>query len=170
MLFAKVWVLSFSQTKLILSTEIDSTHQLLNAPLIDIYSFGICDLLHKKLLIEGSNEIQFIPLKDIIYLKANKNYTEIICENSRKYLSATTLKIQEEKLPQQLFIRANHGYLINIFHLCSIKKQNELNASMSNGELIPISSRKKKHVLAQISNSTIILDKSLIGNYNTVTQ
>jgi DNA-binding LytR/AlgR family response regulator len=165
-----VRVLSFIETQLILLKENNSTNQLLNAPVVDIYSFGIYDLLHKKLLIEGSNEIQFIPLKDIIYLKANKNYTEIICENNRKFLSATTLKVQEEKLPQQIFIRANHGYLINLFHLCSIKKHNEFNAIMSNGELIPISSRKKKQVLAKISNSTIVLDKSLIGNYTTVTQ
>lgn len=127
-----------------------------------MYAYGIYDLLHRKLLIDDSTEIQFIPLIEIIYLKANKNYTEIICTNSKKYLSANTLKSQEDKLPNHLFIRANHGYLINIFHLSSIKKKNELSACMSNGQLIPISTRKKKQVLQQISNSSFVLDRALI--------
>ena len=130
---------------------------------LERYTYSLFDLLHRKLLLDDSAEMQFIPLIEIIFLKANKNYTEVICTNNKKYLSANTLKSQEEKLPKLLFIRANHGYLINVFHLCSIKKKNELSACMSNGQLIPISTRKKKQVLQQISNSSIVLDRALIG-------
>lgn len=143
-------------------TEKEHTKDIHHVIQLERYVYGLYDLLHRKLLIDDSAEIQFIPLLEIIFLKANKNYTEIICTNNKKYLSANTLKSQEEKLPNHLFIRANHGYLINVFHLCSIKKKNELSACMSNGQLIPISTRKKKQVLQQISNSSIVLDKALI--------
>lgn len=122
---------------------------------------GLHDLLHKKFLIEGANQIQFIPLAEIVYLKANKNYTEFICSGNKLYLSTNTLKHHEQKLPKDLFIRVHHSYLLNIFHLNHIKKNNELTACMSNGEAIPISSRKKKQVLEFINRSVIVIEHAL---------
>lgn len=153
-----------------MSTKNSNNQPIITSDGATIIASGLHDLLHKKFLIEGSTQIQLIPLAEIIYLKASKNYTEFICVNNKTYLSTNTLKHQEEKLPEELFIRAHHGFLLNLFHLNHIKKNNELTACMSNGEKIPISTRKKKQVLEFINRSIIVLDKAIIPQNNTVNQ
>lgn len=161
---------SFVKKQNPLSTSKTVVKQIIPPGEAKIIASGLHDLLHKKFLIEGSSQIQFIPLIEIIYLRASKNYTEFICTNNKSYISTNTLKHQEEKLPGDLFIRAHHGFLLNLFHLNHIKKNNELTACMSNGENIPISTRKKKQVLEFINNSIMVLDKTLIQQNHAVNQ
>ena len=119
-------------------------------------------LLQKIHVVEAISQLHFLPVTEIIYLKSNKNYTHIVCKNQKVLLSTKTIKYHEEKLPSILFFRIHHGFLINLHHLTSIKKQSDLIACMSNGDSIPISARKKKDVLNLIEESNLVLKKSLI--------
>jgi two-component system LytT family response regulator len=119
-------------------------------------------LLQKIHVVEAISQLHFLPVTEIIYLKSNKNYTHIVCKNQKVLLSTKTIKYHEAKLTSILFFRIHHGFLINLHHLTSIKKQSDLIACMSNGDSIPISARKKKDVLNLIEESNLVLKKSLI--------
>lgn len=129
---------------------------------IPFQSFEHVGLLQKIHVVEASSQLHFLPVTEIIYLKSDKNYTDIVCKNKKVFLSTKTIKHHEEKLPSILFFRIHHGFLINLHHLTSIKKQSELIACMSNGDALPISARKKKDVLNLIEESNLVLKKSLI--------
>ncbi len=54
-----------------------------------------------------------IKFKDILFIKAEDNYTDIVLEN-RKILASINLKSIVEKLPSKQFIRIHRSYIINI--------------------------------------------------------
>ena len=54
-----------------------------------------------------------IKYKDILYIKAEDNYTDIVLEN-KKLLASLNLKSIAEKLPSKQFIRIHRSYIINL--------------------------------------------------------
>ncbi len=129
---------------------------------IPFQSFEHVGLMQKIHVVEASSQLHFLPVTEIIYLKSDKNYTDIVCKNQKVLLSTKTIKHHEAKLPSILFFRIHHSFLINLHHLTCIKKQSELIACMSNGDTLPISARKKKEVLNLIEQSNLVLKKSVI--------
>ena len=63
----------------------------------------------------------FIKIKynDILFLKAEDNYSSIVLEN-KKILSSLNLKTLENKLPQNQFIRIHRSYMVNISKISRI--------------------------------------------------
>ena len=115
------------------------------------------NLLNKKLAVESVNYNDYYFLKDIVYLKALKNYTEIFTIHNSKIIASKSLKHFENKLPKELFLRIHHGYLINFHHLNRIEKNEEMNAIMSNNEKLPISFRKKLDLLERLKTSKFVI-------------
>lgn len=115
------------------------------------------NLLNTKLAVESVNYNDYYFLKDIVYLKALKNYTEIFTINNSKIIASKSLKYFENKLPKELFLRIHHGYLVNFHHLNRIEKNEEMNAIMSNNEKLPISFRKKLDLLDRLKTSKFVI-------------
>jgi two-component system, LytTR family, response regulator len=89
-----------------------------------------------------------ILLEEIIYCKANSNYTEIYTTNERRFLIPKTLKWVEINSNIN-FIRIHHSYLIN-YHYLSIIKESISVLELKNGVRLPISRRQKISVLTNI--------------------
>lgn len=121
------------------------------------------NVLQQLFLVEAASQIQFLQVCEIVYLKADKNYTKFVCNKKTELVSTKTIKYHEAKLPTTLFFRIHHGYLINLHHLQAIKKNTELIAIMSNGHTIPISIRKKKEILTLIQQSNWVVDATVIS-------
>lgn len=130
---------------------------------VETPSLANSNVLQQLFLVESASQIQFLQLCEIVYLKADKNYTKFICNKKTKLVSTKTIKYHEAKLPTTLFFRIHHGYLINLHHLLVIKKNTELVAIMSNGDTIPISIRKKKEILTLIQQSNWVADATVIS-------
>ena len=62
-----------------------------------------------------------IPIHDIIYLEAMRDYTRITTI-AKQYLVLTTLNALVEKLPFSLFIRVHRSYVVNRNKIDSIQK------------------------------------------------
>ena len=114
------------------------------------------ELLQQKISVESNSKIDFIPLAEIVYLEASGNYTKIHLADKSVLLSSHTLKYFTEHLPSNLFIRINHGFLINTYHLKTIEKSSDLNAILTGNIKIPISYRKKSDVFHQLSKAILI--------------
>ncbi len=63
-----------------------------------------------------------IPLNEIIFLKADSNYTEFHLLNGKKQLSPRTLKHHENSQSMRHFVRVNKSFLLNPSYIDSINR------------------------------------------------
>ena len=94
----------------------------------------------------------FIENKNILYFKANENYTEIHLDDGTKVLSSKTIKRYEEKVNPHIFYRVHKSFIINRHnHLKELSRQMGNFAVMSNGDNIPIARRRLTDFLNEIN-------------------
>ena len=77
------------------------------------------------IIIKQGHDKHKLPLQDIIYLEAMKDYTRIKT-NSTQYLVLTTLSGILDKLPADSFIRVHRSYVVNRAKVDGIEK-NKIN-------------------------------------------
>jgi two-component system, LytTR family, response regulator len=82
----------------------------------------------------GSGTHDTVVLRDILYCKADDNYTRIILNDNRIITASKTLKHYEDVLQAQGFVRVTRGLLINTAR-CALKlnKKNALVVLMPDG-------------------------------------
>jgi DNA-binding LytR/AlgR family response regulator len=91
-----------------------------------------------KLKIKGRTT--YIDPEKIIFLKAEGSYTRIVFETSDKeVLICKTLKRLLDNLPDNIFLRIHHSYLVNIEKITAFDCKRRLITCDNN--LIPISRR-----------------------------
>jgi len=106
----------------------------------------------EKISIPTRTGYLFIENKNILYFKANENYTEIYLDNGTKVLSSKTIKRYEEKVNPHIFYRVHKSYIINKHnHLKELSRQMGNFAVMSNGDNIPIARRRLTDFLNEIN-------------------
>ena len=66
----------------------------------------------KDIFIKSGYELIKVTIDDILYIKSDADYTEIILEN-KKYLSSESLRHWTENLDNQQFVRVHKSYIIN---------------------------------------------------------
>lgn len=54
-----------------------------------------------------------VPIYEILYLEAMENYSAVYLKDGQQIIVATTLKILEERLPDESFMRIRRGVLVN---------------------------------------------------------
>ncbi|MGC4034362.1 MAG: LytTR family DNA-binding domain-containing protein [Chitinophagaceae bacterium] len=67
-----------------------------------------------KIAVPTSDGFVLVSLNEIVYCRANGNYTEFHLTGKRQLLSSYTLKQYHELLEEQNFFRAHRSYLINL--------------------------------------------------------
>lgn len=82
-------------------------------------------------------------IEDIIYLKADSNYTLFYLQNGQVFISSKTLKQTHLEHRFSLFLRVHKSYLLNPDFIDSISKDsNKLTIILKNGTKINVSRRK----------------------------
>ena len=100
-----------------------------------------------KITLPQQDGFQVLNVADILYCKADDNYTEIYLEN-KKILVSKTLKYFEEALSQFSFARIHKSYLVNVNEVIKYKKGKGGSVVVSNGKELLVSASKKKDLLA----------------------
>ena len=100
-----------------------------------------------KITLPQQDGFQVLNVADILYCKADDNYTEIYLEN-KKILVSKTLKYFEEALVQFSFARIHKSYLVNVNEVIKYKKGKGGSVVVSNGKELLVSASKKKDLLA----------------------
>ena len=93
-------------------------------------------------LIKGAEKETFVTEKQILYIKAETKYCDIILENQDSMFSDKSIGEWAEKLEERGFFLCHRSYLVNLYHL----KKIEDDILLSNGEKIPVSRRLKTKV------------------------
>jgi DNA-binding LytR/AlgR family response regulator len=84
----------------------------------------------------------FIPLREIIRLEGQRNYTLFVLNNSKPILVAKTLGFFDDLLPVN-FVRISRGSVINLLYIVPF---NGGNLRLKDGYEIPVSRRRVKHL------------------------
>lgn len=100
-----------------------------------------------KLTLPQQDGFQILNIPDILYCKADDNYTEIYVGN-KKILVSKTLKYFEDALVDYPFARVHKSYLVNVNEVVKYRRGKGGSVVMSNGKELLVSASKKKEFLA----------------------
>lgn len=100
-----------------------------------------------KLTLPQQDGFQVLNIADILYCKADDNYTEIYLLN-KKILVSKTLKYFEDALKNYPFARVHKSFLVNVNEVVKYKKGKGGSVVMSNGKEVMVSASKKKDFLS----------------------
>ena len=100
-----------------------------------------------KIAIPVSNAIDFIPIRDIVRIESNSNYSKLIFIRHPSVVVTRLLKDYEEMLSSYGFCRIHHSHLINLSHVSRYIKGDGGQVVLENGELIDVARRKKEDFL-----------------------
>jgi two-component system LytT family response regulator len=97
----------------------------------------------EQLTIPMLDSIEVVKLSAIRYVVADGKYSTFMLDGERKIVSSKNIGHYETILPQHLFYRVHHAYIVGLNHISKIDKKAGNVCVMSDGCEIPISRRKK---------------------------
>ncbi|MGS2727559.1 LytR/AlgR family response regulator transcription factor [Psychroserpens sp. BH13MA-6] len=101
-----------------------------------------------KITIPQQDGFDVLETADILYCKADDNYTEIYLNTNKKKLVSKTLKYFEEALSDSGFARVHKSYLVNVNEVKKYIKGKGGSVVLSNGKEIMVSASKKSDLLS----------------------
>ncbi len=106
----------------------------------------------EKIAVPTLDGLLFFDLKDITYLEAHSNYTEIHFTHHPKLIASRTLKEFEELLPSERFFRPHHSHIINLSCIKRYIRGDGGQIELRDGTLVSVSRRKKEEFLKAIGH------------------
>ncbi len=104
----------------------------------------------QRLALPSVNGLQFLDVRDIVYLEANSNYTLLNLTSRSTVLVSKSLKEFEDLLPQ-MFIRIHHSCIINKNLVSKYIRGEGGQVQMKNGTLLTVARRKKDEFLREMA-------------------
>lgn len=94
---------------------------------------------HRQVLLQVGDELQSVPVRNILYAEARANYQELhIMGGKTLNLRMTSMELFKQLAPFTCFARCGMAYILNLAH---IKRLEAKTALMSDGCSIPIPRR-----------------------------
>ena len=101
-----------------------------------------------KITIPQQNGFEVINTADILFCKADDNYTEIHLNNNKKKVVSKTLKYFEQALEGSNFARVHKSYLVNVNEVVKYVKGKGGSVILSNGKEVMVSPSRKSELLS----------------------
>lgn len=92
-----------------------------------------------QLIFSGLGEEHCISKREILYIKANGKYSDLISEKGERYFSDKSIGEWREELETRDFFLCHKSYLVNLYHIRQIKDE----IILLSGEHVPVSRRMK---------------------------
>ncbi|WP_298508687.1 LytTR family DNA-binding domain-containing protein [uncultured Kordia sp.] len=105
------------------------------------------ETINGKITIPQQDGFEVLNVAEIVYCKADDNYTEIYINDS-KIVVSKTLKYFEEALSQYPFARVHKSYLVNVNAVVKYRKGKGGSVVLNNGKEVLVSSTKKANLLS----------------------
>lgn len=121
---------------------------------LDVLLNNLSDLKaqEKKIVLQTLEKTFVVQIQDILRCESNNNYTRFYLKSGEKLLISKPIKQYDELLANYNFYRVHKSHLVNMNFVNGIVKKDGGFLELTNGELVPISTRKKERTLAIISN------------------
>lgn len=108
--------------------------------------------LNKQIFIKDGEKCWLVKIQDISLFEIVGNYTRVFFENNKPLIYKSLTQV-EEKLPTEVFFRANRQQIININHVKKVVSwfNGKLKIEMNSGEEVEISRRQSYLFKEQLS-------------------
>jgi len=93
------------------------------------------------------NKVVMVELNNIVYCKADGNYTHVYMKNGKKYLLSKTIKTFFESVNSNLFLRVHKSFVVNINYIEEYTRGDGGELLMINKQNIPVSRSHKEELL-----------------------
>jgi two-component system, LytTR family, response regulator len=103
-----------------------------------------------KIAISDRNGLQYYSVNDIVLIEGEGSYSKMYLTNSTTVVVTRLIKDFESSLADKTFLRVHKSYLVNMTHITALKREDNGYLIMSNGMKIPISSKDKDHIMAEL--------------------
>ncbi len=100
-----------------------------------------------KITLPQQDGFEVIDTADIMYCKADDNYTEIYLNSNKMKLVSKTLKYIEDRLKPNNFARVHKSYLVNVNQVVKYQKGKGGSVILSNGKEISVAASRKSDLL-----------------------
>lgn len=114
---------------------------------------------NEPLKLQGNGIVRFASSSEIVYLKADDNYTLLVLNDGSTFTVCKTLLIFEIVLGFQFF-RCHKSFLINNIYIKEMNKRSH-HIILTIGEKIPYSKKKSKQIEEMMQNKDLARFASL---------
>jgi two-component system, LytTR family, response regulator len=73
-----------------------------------------------RVFLKNDRGAQFVAVAEVSAIVAHENYTDVLLANGTHFLIRRTMKVWEEMLPPELFVRVHRTTLVNLRHIEAI--------------------------------------------------
>lgn len=109
--------------------------------------------VREKIALSTADGLLFLKISDILYCKAEGNYTRVFSLHQEKpELFTKQLHHIEELLPPDTFYRSHHSYLVNLKHVEQFIRSGNGELKMKDGQRVPVSRSQKEGLLERLSS------------------
>lgn len=98
----------------------------------------------RKIAVNTSDGIVMLPLRDIIYIKADGSYSYVFLQNRTRIMLSKRLADFERLELTNDFLRLHRSYIVNLHFIQKITRQYEV--ILESGEIINISEDKRRRL------------------------
>jgi len=106
--------------------------------------------LNDSLLVNYKNEYINVPVQDVFYLQGEGAYTTIFLSDT-SFLVSKNIGYYQKLLPQTLFFRNHHSFIVNLTHIKKVYKNRGGILLLKNGAEIPVAQRKMSYFLLKFN-------------------
>jgi two-component system, LytTR family, response regulator len=78
--------------------------------------------INNMVLMNINNEMKFVKIKDINYIQAKGNYTNVALHDGTNFVAYGLIKVWEDKLPLDDFFRVHRSTIVNLHNVVKIDK------------------------------------------------
>ena len=104
----------------------------------------------RKIGISSMQEVQFVPITDIIRLEADDNMTHFWIADGRRITASKTLKHYDKLLTPFNFFKVHQSHLINLNYIKSYVRNEGGYLLMEDGKSVEISRRRRPLFLEKL--------------------
>ena len=105
------------------------------------------DVLPERISLHTSENILLVNIQDIIRCESDGNNTWFYIEGRKRAFVTKTLKHYERLLTDHHFVRIHQSHLVNLRHVVEFKKVDSGYLRLTNGDEVPVASRKRAEVV-----------------------
>jgi two-component system, LytTR family, response regulator len=107
-----------------------------------------------RIVLKSIDQIHVINSNDIIHIEAERNYSTFHMVDGRKIVVSKSTKEYEDILLDQGFHRIHKSHIVNINKMSYFDKTEGGTMIMSNGDEVPVASRKRDMLMELFDNLT----------------
>jgi two-component system LytT family response regulator len=105
----------------------------------------------RRIAVSTAESLTFLDLDEIVCCESESNYTYLHLINGEKILISKTLKIIEDILDKDHFLRVSQSFLVNLIHIKKFVREDGGYLLMSNKMAITIAKNKKESLMSFFS-------------------